>query len=230
MTGISDGFRFLLKRPRMTESEWAKAMEAAVKFLANPVESALEDLNVRRWMLLAAIAEVRPLLFHGTSHSDIQTFNPRQSEDTNPFGAQLAVYATRDPLWAMFYAILDRKPPFSLHNGCFQMIEDSGARSDPYYFFSIERHALQRRAFSSGFIYFLPRETFVREPISTVQGAKVDVDHWASLEPVSPIAKIWVCPEDFPFLDQIRGHDDTTLWTRMADDPERFPWVDELYD
>jgi hypothetical protein len=34
-------------------------------------------------------------------------------------------------------------------------------------------------------------------------------------------------PEDFPFLEDIRGHDDSLLYTRAKADPEGFPWVDE---
>ena len=38
--------------------------------------------------------------------------------------------------------------------------------------------------------------------------------HFAQLacfEPLQPLAKLTVMPEDFPFLSQIRGHDDERL-------------------
>jgi hypothetical protein len=33
-------------------------------------------------------------------------------------------------------------------------------------------------------------------------------NEWASREPVEPWAKLYLKPQDFPFLDQIGGHDD----------------------
>jgi hypothetical protein len=49
----------------------------------------------------------------------------------------------------------------------------------------------------------------------------------ASPVSVNPVAKLAVEPEDFPFLDRIRGHDDERVWTRAAADPDGFPWHDE---
>jgi hypothetical protein len=49
----------------------------------------------------------------------------------------------------------------------------------------------------------------------------------ASPVSVNPVAKLAVEPEDFPFLDRIRGHDDERVWTRAPADPDGFPWHDE---
>jgi hypothetical protein len=32
---------------------------------------------------------------------------------------------------------------------------------------------------------------------------------------------------DFPFLDQMRGHDDETVWRRAKAAPDGFPWLDQ---
>jgi hypothetical protein len=40
---------------------------------------------------------------------------------------------------------------------------------------------------------------------------------------VKPLAKLTVGPRDFPFLQQIRGHDDELLQARIAANPDGFP-------
>jgi hypothetical protein len=221
--------KYLLERPSVSAGQWESARHWASRARENLAAVSEGSLPSPTWLALTALAEIERVVFHGTSESQIEAFEPRQCVDTNPFGAQRAVYATKDPLWSLFYAALDRNPPFSLHNGCFRTIEENGARSDPKYFFSIAQPALERRGFSPGFIYVLPGDTFVREPESRVLGVRIEVDHWASLEPVRPLARIPVVPEDFPFLGQIRGHDDSVLWKRIEEEPDRFPWVDEQY-
>ncbi|MFI7013719.1 hypothetical protein [Streptomyces sp. NPDC050164] len=44
--------------------------------------------------------------------------------------------------------------------------------------------------------------------------------------PVKPLARLVVHPGDFPFLDQVHGHDDV-LEARVAADPGGFPWFEE---
>jgi hypothetical protein len=46
------------------------------------------------------------------------------------------------------------------------------------------------------------------------------------LQPVKPLAKFRVRPENFPFLSEIRGQDDEVLAQRAAANPDGFPWVD----
>lgn len=41
----------------------------------------------------------------------------RRARDTTQFGDRQAVYATSDPVWAMFFALLRRGRPFSTRNG-----------------------------------------------------------------------------------------------------------------
>lgn len=53
----------------------------------------------------------------------------------------------------------------------------------------------------------------------------IQIAQAASAVPVAPLAKLTVGPEDFPFLAQIRGHDDEVLRARIAADPAGFPWV-----
>jgi hypothetical protein len=56
-------------------------------------------------------------------------------------------------------------------------------------------------------VYILPRRTFEQ----LRDGAGVLIAEWASREPVRPLARLRVRPEDFPFVDRVSGHDDTDI-------------------
>lgn len=171
------------------------------------------------WEVLCHFTDHCGLMAHGTSDPDIQEFVPRQAHDIFEFGAQKAVYAASDGLWAMFYAVVDRRRGLGMHNACFSFVDEG----EPYYFFS-----LTQRLFSPGYVYLLPGKTFVQDPESELHGRKIAVAQWASLAPVRPVAKVRVEPEHFPFLDEIRLHDGAQLAERIAADPGGFPWVHEL--
>ncbi len=63
-------------------------------------------------------------------------------------------------------------------------------------------------------------------PPLSVAGQRVHIPQWASLQAVTPLARIAVAPEDFPFLAEIRGHDDAHILERAKSVPDGFPWLD----
>ena len=144
--------------------------------------------------------------------SDIESFEPRQPIDFAPFGDQKAVFATSDPVWAMFYAIVDRdRYEITLNNGCILVLDSNGRAGTPHYYFSISRYALKERPWREGYVYFLPADTFVEQPAGEYGGNTARVPQLASAVPVTPFARLRVVPGDFPFLAQIRGHEDERL-------------------
>ena len=164
------------------------------------------------WEFLCGLAERREIAFHGTGDPDIESFEPREPIDFAPFGQQEAVFATSDPIWAMFYAIVDRdRYSVTLNNGCILVMDSEGRPGAPYYYFSITRGALEQRPWRSGYVYFLPPETFVEQPSGTYAGHEARVPQLASPVAVKPFARLRVDPSDFPFLGTIRGHDDDRL-------------------
>ena len=185
-------------------------------------------LSAPKWQFLCWLADTQAVLLHGSGNGGITEFEPRKADDVDEFGNRSAVYAASDGVWPMYYAILDReRRPMSLINGCFRVVEEAGNLSAPFYFFSISRDALRHRPWRHGFVYVLPRGTFERQPPLRAGGRDFHVAQWASLVPVSPIARVAVGAGDFPFLAQVRGHDDAVVWKRAAADPEGFPWLDE---
>ncbi|HVT12047.1 MAG TPA: hypothetical protein VHE55_07255 [Fimbriimonadaceae bacterium] len=229
---LRDPRHYLLPRPPYDPApRTRRRLDEIIAKIRETSEVTLIDSDLLpKWQLLCYLAE-SGFLLHGSGNSAIEEFIPRQPTDANPFGAQNAVYAASDGIWPMFYAILDRDNfTFSLHNACLSFLDDRDEPSAPFYFFSIRESALEKKPFRDGYVYVLPRDTFSQDPQSELGGNRFKLAHWASLAPVRPLAVVAVRPEDFPFLDQIRGHDDHTLDARMKEDPARFPWVDEQWE
>ena len=181
-----------------------------------------------KWQFLCYVADHHDLALHGSGDPNIALFEPRQSSDVNDFGNQKAVYAASDGLWAMFFAIVDRARVMSITNACIRLEEDTGAVHGPLYQFSVSQSALASQPWRTGTVYLLPRKTFTTQPPMALGSSKVHIAQLASLVPVQPVAKLTVTPEDFPFLLQIRGHDDQRLQEYATALQTGAPWPSDL--
>jgi hypothetical protein len=185
-------------------------------------------LAVPKWQFLCWLCETQEIVLHGSGDAGIEEFEPRQSNDILEFGNRQAVYAASDGIWPIYFAVMDRdRYVRSLSNACFRVVGADGARSEPYYFFSINGDALPHQPWRQGTIYLLPRVTFEQQALLEKDGEQFEVAQWASLVPVRPLARLAVAPEDFPFLSRIYPHDPALLRERAARNPEGFPWMDE---
>ena len=183
-------------------------------------------LKAPKWQFLSHAADRGDVVLHGSGDPGIARFEPRQPDDPLEFSNRNAVFAATEGIWPMLYAILDRAAhPMLMVNSTVRVGVD-GQLSGPYYFFSISDQALRHRPYRSGTVYLLPADTFESQPPIEADGAFIHVAQAASAEPVTPAAELTVDPEDFPFLEQIRGHDDQALSARMATDPTGFPWLE----
>ncbi len=185
--------------------------------------------TVAKWQFLCYLADKKGYLLHGSGSPNIEMFEPRQSNDIAEFGNRKAVYAARDGIWPMFFAILDRtKYKMTIVNAAIRLESSRGELSDPYYFFSMTDKALQQKPFREGVVYVLPRDGFEEQNPYHLGEYLVHQNHWANLNSVKPVAKLRVSPHDFPFLNQIRGQDDDVLAKRIAENPNGFPWVESI--
>jgi hypothetical protein len=164
-----------------------------------------------RWQFLCHVADHHNIALHGSGDPSIDLFEPRQSNDLNEFGNQKAIYAASDGLWAMFFAIVDRERVASITNACVHLTDETGDRHGPYYVFSVSESALPTQPWRTGMVYLLPRDTFNTQPPVAFGSYQVHIAQLASLAPIQPLAKLPVTPAEFPFLRQIRGHDDQRL-------------------
>jgi hypothetical protein len=170
------------------------------------------DFPVPKWQFLCYLADQKGVALHGTGSPHIQIFEPRPSIDLSEFGAQTAVYAAADGLWAMFFAILDREQwPMSTSNACIRLVDETDYVSEPHYVFSISQAVLGNKPWRNGMVYLLPGDTFITQPSLQFGSYEVRLPQLASLVPVVPFARLEVTPEDFPFLKDIRGLDDDRL-------------------
>lgn len=221
-------FDFLESRPPMPTDAATLAAFDATYDAAVAAGGAIDyRLPVPRWQFICHIADTRPVVLHGSGNPNITRFEPRQPEDTTEFGNRNAVYAASDGLWPMYFAILDRdRHRISLINSAVRPVEANGALGERLYFFSISASALAAQPWRRGTLYFLPRDTFEQQPIVELAGVRAVIQQWASAEPVTPLTRIEVGPEDFPLLHRIRGHDTETTFARARAEPEGFPWID----
>ena len=164
-----------------------------------------------KWQFLNYIADHHDIALHGSGNPNIDMFEPRQPSDLTEFGNQKAVYAASDGIWAMFFAIVDRDRVGSVTNACVRVTDETGTTHGPFYVFSVSQSALPNQPWRTGTVYLLPRKTFMQQPSMPFGPNQVHIAQLASLEHVKPLAKLTVTPEDFPFLSQIRGHDDERL-------------------
>jgi hypothetical protein len=184
-------------------------------------------VDIDAWKFLCGVADRRRIAFHGTGNAGIESFEPRQPIDYAPFGDQKAVFATSDPIWAMFYAIVDRdRYEITLNNGCIFLLDSVGRSLTPRYYFSISRQVLHERPWRDGHVYLLPADTFVDQEAGIYGGNAARVPQLASPVPVVPFARVRVSPSDFPFLAQIRGHEDERLAEYAQAVMAAAPWPD----
>ena len=184
-----------------------------------------EALPGPRWQFLCHLTDARGLVLHGAADPGITLFEPRQANDLRAFGNQNAVYAAGDGIWAIFFAIVDRHRVATVTNACVRLVDAAGQVSPPRYVFSVSRPALARQPWRSGIVYVLPGDTFVLQPPLRFGEYEVRIPQLASRVPVRPLARVAVEPADFPFLAQIRTHDDDRLeeYTRALETGSPWP-------
>ena len=116
----------------------------------------------------------------------------------------------------------------SVTNACVQLVEPQGKINGPYYVFSISKSALALQPWRTGTVYLLPRQTFVAQPPVPFHDSQVQIAQLVSLVSVQPLAKLTVMPNDFPFLNEIRGHDDQRLQAYATAMQTGAPWPDDM--
>ena len=226
---------YWVERPPMSLSPSTRAAIEELLSVADDAPNLPLDVNallgrygdIDPWKFLCGVADRRRIAFHGTGDAGIESFEPRQPVDLAPFGDQKAVFATSDPIWAMFYAIVDRdRHEITLNNGCIILLDSRGRAGAPHYYFSISRHALQERPWRSGYAYLLPADSFVAQAQGVYAGHAARIPQLASPVPVAPFARLRVAPSDFPFLAQIRGPEDERLAEYAQAVMTAAPWPD----
>lgn len=169
------------------------------------------NLPYPKYEFVQYVSQQDVVIFHGSNNLEITRFEPMRTSmelrDESGRGNMQAIYGTHEGLWSMFFGVVDRpRLRGSIRNGV-QYFQNRQGQTLTVYTFSINQEQLDERPFTTGALYFLPRETFVRLKLTEDSYA----NEWASEKPLQPYAKLLIEPEDFPFLEQIGGHDDGEL-------------------
>lgn len=222
---------YWLMRPQVNlDAATRHAFDRLLKPLMVANANTLVDyrLEAPRWQFLCYATEKYPITLHGSGNAQIAIFEPRQPVDLGTFGNQKAVYATEDGILAMFFAIVDRdRYPMWVNNACVRLVDASGQSSPPFYVFSVSKQFLSQQPWRKGTVYLLPKDTFRQQPPMSFGAYQVLIAQSASPEPVRPIARLEVAPQDFPFLAQIRPHDDDRIREYGQAMQTGAPWPDE---
>jgi hypothetical protein len=192
--------------PSLPPPEHGPGFDAAADALlrGEAVELPEPRLDFLRWVALN-----RDVVFHGSPRGDLSELSTeRKSRDATSWGDQTAVYATSDPVWAIYFATLRRDTGWrGTRNGTL------GIGGRRHYFFVHNRGSASPERFGPGSLYLLPPETFEAEP--PLAGA-IDTAHLVSRVPVRPLACVDVTPADFPFRDRIGYyHEREPIWISL---------------
>jgi hypothetical protein len=165
-----------------------------------------------RWRFVEWLTRQQTVIFHGSPKDDIELFRPVRTSvelmDHGGTGNLAAVYGTPFGLWAMWFAVLDRSGlRGSIRNGVMRWTDREGRALDLYHF-SVDRSHVGGEIWRPGTLYLLPRERFRPSPFFP---GGPDGSEWASPVEVWPLKRLAVEPEDFPFRNDVGGHDDSEL-------------------
>ncbi|MCI0551858.1 MAG: hypothetical protein L0287_12960 [Anaerolineae bacterium] len=170
----------------------------------NPHDPMNYELPFPKFEFLNYICDWRGFVLHGSPLHDLEVLQPiRKSGDDNEFGNRQQIFASPDAIWAMWFAILD-KDKFNLtNNGCVRV--GRGDRRIKYYHFQLPKINREIHPFTEGMIYIARAEDFPdKRPYPILDWFNGEIEEWGSTQPVSPLARIRVLPQDFPYLDKVQ--------------------------
>ncbi|HYK74712.1 MAG TPA: hypothetical protein VEV44_16580 [Pseudoneobacillus sp.] len=157
------------------------------------------NVSIPKYKFLQYLSDTKPILFHGSNHKEINSFEPREQTLFNGVMTK-AVFATKDPIWSNFFAILRKGSVVdNFRNGAI-----SANDKQWYHYYSLTKANFLNEPWTNGVIYILPMDSFIPPSKGTIQ-----FNEWISKEPVSPIAKLEVMPSDFYFIDNVTCHKST---------------------
>ncbi len=178
---------------------------------AGPGLPLVYDLAYPKFEFLQYLKRAHGPMFHGSNNREIEVFAPVRKSielfDETGRGNLGAVYATHYPVWAMFFAVINRAPAGgSINNGVFQLTNPAGEAID-LYFFAASSEIQDAGPWVDGMLYILPADTF--RQLTMPNGALAN--EWASENPVVPLAKLPLTPDDFPFKEHLGRFDNPQL-------------------
>jgi hypothetical protein len=203
---------------RLDGFEWDEGEEDLYRELADTIlenrdgRSLVWDHPWPKWRFIEWLSRRGQFIFHGSPLADLDSFLPRRNSveimDQGGTGNRAAVYGTPFGLWAMWFAVIDRpKLKGSIRNGAMTWPDRSGNPVDLYRF-TVHKDFVGSNIWRTGTLYLFSQSDF--EPIPFYPGGPAS-NEWASTSELKPLARLTIDPPDFPFINQVGGHDDGEL-------------------
>lgn len=183
--------------PVRPSAEELTVFEAAADRVLSAGGALVDDVAPDKVRFLMWLAQHRPVVFHGSSNAGLdELLAIRMSRDANAFGNQQAVYATPDPIWAAWFALVKRDAAFrGMRNGSMGL---SGPSVYPRWYYLAVHRTDDVARFDVGTLYVLPREGFTLErPRQGLGGGGQMISH----DSVRPLARVSLEPSDLPLLE-----------------------------
>lgn len=127
----------------------------------------------------------------------------RLTNDSSEFGSRKQIFCSPDGIWAMWFAILDKSRIHVTENGCVRI--GNGKRRIKYYHFELPFDNRKAPPFVNGMLYIAQAKDFPeRHAIPFLDLFNAEFEEWGSANPVMPLVRIPVSPDDFPYLDKVQ--------------------------
>ncbi len=150
------------------------------------------------------ICDWRGYVAHGSILPDLTLLQPlRYGRDDNEFGNRQQIFCSPDAIWAMWFAILDKKNVRVTENGCVRV----GSRPSrlKFYHFDLPAECKDNPPFVNGMMYIANAADFpARRAYPMLAWFDAEIEEWGSAKPLAPLAKLPVKPSDFPYLDKVQ--------------------------
>lgn len=173
---------------------------------------------------LRYLVEHKGLFLHGSGKADIDVLKPfRYGVDAADHGNVSGVYADKDPIRPIYFAVVNGRRCFGQSNGYFNLTEDGQTSTkgdlpcnERFYKLAIGVNGLRRPFWRTGMLYILSPDTFEYR------------EEWTSRAPVPPLMRLAVTPEDLPLREQVWGSDWRRLDISWVDPREPFPFLKDV--
>ncbi|MEZ4862859.1 MAG: HEAT repeat domain-containing protein [Caldilineaceae bacterium] len=187
-------------------------------------ETVYYDLPHPKHEFLRYLVEHKGLFLHGSGKADIDVLKPfLYGMDAADHGNVSGIYADRDPIRPIYFAVVNGRRCFGQTNGYFNLTA-TGEHStkgdlpcnERFYKLAIGVNGLRRPFWRAGMLYILPPDTFTY------------AQEWTSRVPVPPLMRLAVTADDLPLRDQVWGSDWRRLDLNWVDPREPFPFLRDV--
>lgn len=182
------------------------------------------DLPHPKHEFLRYLVEQKGLFLHGSGKLDIDVLKPfRYGMDAADHGNVSGVYADRDPIRPIYFAVVNGKRSFGQTNGYFNLTAEGEHSTkgdlpcnERFYKLAIGVNGLRRSFWRAGMLYILPPDTFEYW------------QEWTSRVPVPPLMRLPVTADDLPLREQVWGSDWRRLDLNWVDPREPYPFLQDV--